>query len=86
VIKSGASLLETVNNLNDARTQGYIDEAHFEALLTLGKRSLGATRELIKYLESCDSDAFGRVHDTQDGSTPASTRGSRNARRGSRRK
>jgi four helix bundle protein len=53
-----ASLLETLNHLSEARAQGLIDEALHLTMVTLVKRSLGATRELLRYLESCHPDPF----------------------------
>ena len=54
-----ASLMETQNHLQDARSQGYIDEALVTDLLRLAQRALGATTNLIRYLDSCRDEAPG---------------------------
>ena len=52
-----ASLLETLNHLQDARQSKYMDAQEVDSLIRLNKRALKATTRLLKYLESCKGKA-----------------------------
>ena len=52
-----ASLIETLNHLEEALEEGYIKPEEAESLSRLNKRALKATTRLLRYLDSCKGKA-----------------------------
>jgi four helix bundle protein len=52
-----ASLVETLNHLEEALEHGYVKPEEAESLSRLTKRALKATTRLLRYLDSCKGKA-----------------------------
>ena len=51
------SLGEVIDQLKDGRKQGYFPEDDAQRLISLAQRAAGATRGLLRYLDSCKGQA-----------------------------